>query len=256
MTIFHEAGPFAIVPLWVHRSLVETKNVQALGLYVALHEWASTSDRTAHPSRKKLAEKCGVSDKTIDTWVKALVAIGALRVKARYSEEGDRTSNDYTLLISPPREVDVGTGGEVDFAGTKPTSNETQLNDSSSSPPAVACLHPDEFDRFWKTYGNLAGTGKKKAKECWNVAMKRGDPPAEIIAGLEAWVTYWRAPGAAKAMFAQGFLNQQKWTTPPPPLVGERKEAPGMGALRRRMKNQDVLDVHSSETQTQMKEIG
>lgn len=139
---------------------------------------------------------------------------------------------------------------------------EEQIEDqvektSSSSAPSVACLHPDQFDRFWKTYGNLAGTGKKKARECWNTAMKRGDPPADIIDGLEAWVAYWRTPGANKAMYAQGFLNQQKWMTSPPPLHREstktsRAMSPVVSILSGR-NAADILDVQS-RVQTQ-KEI-
>ena len=77
---------------------------------------------------------------------------------------------------------------------------------------------PDDFDIFGKVYGNLAGTGRLKAVECWRMAMKRGDDPAAIIDGLRAWGAYWRTPGANKAMYAQGFLNQQKWATTPPPV--------------------------------------
>ena len=107
--------------------------------------------------------------------------------------------------------------------------------ESSSSAVARRLSIPDRFDEFWSTYGNLAGTGRRKAIECWQHAMKRGDDPDDIINGLRAWVTYWRTPGASKAMYAQGFLNQQKWATPPPPITPDvdRKTAASRAAINR-----------------------
>lgn len=117
--------------------------------------------------------------------------------------------------------------------GTNSQDDSSSVSASRLPMPAVA--EADKFTEFWTTYGNLAGTGRRKAIECWNRAMKRGDDPVKIIGGLRAWVAYWRSPDASKAMFAQGFLNQQKWATPPPPMRTTRREGPGMNAVREGM---------------------
>ena len=122
---------------------------------------------------------------------------------------------------------------------------ETKSEDSSSS-ALLACLDlqiveaevVDEFDRFWSAYGNLAGTSKRLTLGFWKTALARGNDAEEIIAGLQAWVAYWRTPGANKAMYAQGFLNQDKWTVPPPPVQiegSQHRSAPGADRLRLRM---------------------
>lgn len=99
--IDHEMGPFAIVPLWLLDELVKVKTPEALRLYVALHRWTAGSDRSCHPSRQKLAATVGCSESTLDRYVKALVKVGALSVRRRRDQNGDWTSNLYTLHVVP-----------------------------------------------------------------------------------------------------------------------------------------------------------
>lgn len=255
--VTHEMGSFAMVPLWLLEALMETSS-KALPLYVALHRWTNGADRTCYPSRKTLAEYLGVGTSTIDRWSTDLQDIGALTVTRRYTPDGDPTSNLYTLrVVKPPLPIngetplptDAATPLPTDGSLTKPISKQTQMEGSSSA-VARRLPIPDRFDEFWSTYGNLAGTGRRKAIECWQAAMKRGDDPDDIIEGLQAWVVYWRTPGASKAMYAQGFLNQQKWATPPPPIMNEvgRKTASTRAAIARLRAVPDDLDIFALDS--------
>lgn len=120
---------------------------------------------------------------------------------------------------------------------------------SSSSPPGLelVLVEIDEhtkamantaFEKFWKTYGNLAGTAKSKGRERWNKATENA-AAEDIQAGLERWVTYWRTPGATKAQFAEGFLNNQRWTAEPPPITAQAGTDVMARARARRAQRQD-----------------
>ena len=136
-TISHEAGPFAIVPLWVLDRLVAGGHTEALALYVGLHKWSAGHDRTCHPSRSTIAKYIGVNIKSVDRYVGHLEAIGALTREKRYVNDGDQTSNNYTIRIAPvggtqesplPERGDTGVAppGDTGVALTRPISNQTQ----------------------------------------------------------------------------------------------------------------------------------
>jgi hypothetical protein len=212
----------------------------------------------------KTAEALGTSRNRVKRLVGVLEELGLISTEQLPRQYGG-TVTKFTLHLDawsdgPRQTIDPATGGPDQTGamvhgearavvhGAPPSYEypqliEEQLEDSSSA--ALACLDAvvvdaeivDDFDRFITAYGNLLGSGKRKARECWDNSLKRGNDPAAIIAGLEAWVPYWRSPGASKAMYAQGFLNQDKWDTPPPPIAvegGERTAARGMNALRSR----------------------
>jgi len=97
---------------------------------------------------------------------------------------------------------------------------------------------PDRFEEFWQLYGRTGP--KKKARECWNRAIKK-DTADNIIAGLRRWVEYWATPGAASIKWPQGWLNEERWRDEPPFValhIDRRNSQPqrdnGMGAIARR----------------------
>jgi hypothetical protein len=246
--IEHEVGPFAIVPMWVFDALIEAKQPEAMRLYIALHRWTSAEDRSCYPSRQTIAATCGVSTDTIDRYVKALQAVGALRVEARH-EAGGRTSNLYTVIVSRPSRVDAATGTDaaegsdthaaggsrVDAAQnqthlepeTPPTPPTTPIAAAGGAAPrtprSLRLVGSPElsaaFEAFWETYEHIGP--RKKAWECWRKAVKR-DEPDVILAGLRRWMDYWHSPGATAIKWPQGWLNADTWRDEPPPLTCER----------------------------------
>jgi hypothetical protein len=94
-TITSDTGPFAIVPEWVLDAPISDR---ACRLYGILGRYADRHSNHAWPSRRRLAERLRCSVKSIDRAVAELEAVGALRVERRYDEEGEQTTNLYTLL--------------------------------------------------------------------------------------------------------------------------------------------------------------
>lgn len=219
MTVRHESGPFSVVPLWVLERLVGAGQGEALKLYVALSKWTGGEDRTCHPSRRTLAEYLHVTDRTIDNYVKVLISVGALRVEHRFTEKGDNTSNDYTIVVAPPGEMDSRTGGEAG-SRTGPEESFAQTRPSiepDPDEPEKRAVADAEFELFWATYGRIGP--KKVARQCWNKALKKASAD-EIMTGLDRWVEYWQKPGAANVKWPQGWLNEERWTCEPPVIRG------------------------------------
>ena len=87
----------------------------------------------------------------------------------------------------------------------------------------------DAFETFWTMYGKVGP--RKKALQCFEAAVKRGNDPETIIVGLRKWLTYWEQPGAAAMKWPQGFLNQDYFLDEPPAVRVERKAMPGRGGI-------------------------
>jgi len=147
------ATRFAIVPEWLLDAEVDDR---AIRLYAILRRYADREGR-AHPGRRRLAERLRCSESTLDRTIRQLVAAGAVVVRPRYDEAGDRTSNDYLLADRPPAPVTTGgvtddaSGGVVDAASGGVTDDEAgeriaTRNEShferKSAPPSPATPSP------------------------------------------------------------------------------------------------------------------
>lgn len=102
---------------------------------------------------------------------------------------------------------------------------------SGVEPDRALVAVPDVFDRFWELVGKVGP--KKKARECFAAAVKRGHDPETILAGTARWVEYWSTPGAAAQKWPQGFLNQEYFLDAPPAVRVEqvRKVMPGRAGI-------------------------
>ena len=102
-----DTGPFAIVPAWL---LDAGLNAQAIQLYGVLALYADRATGECFPSRKTLAERCGVAIRTVDRSTAKLVAVRAIRVEHQRSSRGQPEPNRYTVLRVNP----VGGGDKRD----------------------------------------------------------------------------------------------------------------------------------------------
>lgn len=220
-----------IVPNWRWEDpSLDTYQLRIAG-WLASHQGEWCED---YVTRNMIAKRTGISAGKVSSSIDALVKAGIIDVETievPQSQGGQRwvitihldvwQGTDPGHVVTRARSSgDQGPGHVVTATTGNPV--EVQQGGLLHAASQATRMVDADFDEFWRTYGNLAGTGRRKAVECWAVAMKRGDDPRAIIEGLRAWVAYWRTPGAAKAMFAQGFLNQQKWATPPPPIQHDR----------------------------------
>jgi hypothetical protein len=83
----------------------------------------------------------------------------------------------------------------------------------------------DEFETFWRIYPHRGefSDPKKPARLKFEVAVKRGADPADIIAGADRYRAHVEQQGteARYRPQAQTWLNQERWTqkAPEPPRL-------------------------------------
>jgi hypothetical protein len=121
-----DTGPFALVPVWV---LDLPISHLAVRVYAVHADWADRGG-SHHHCRQAIADRLGVTVRSIDDAHKALVAHKALRIEHRRDAAGDPTSNRYWIRrvppgvakqISLPSEAGEATGSEADFSLTRPS---------------------------------------------------------------------------------------------------------------------------------------
>ena len=160
MSIRHEMGPFAVVPLWISEALTKIGNPEAIRLFIALHRWTGAT-RTCWPAKRTIAEACGVSENTVDRYRAALVQVGALRVEQRWDDDGNQSSNAYTLVVTPPSIGGGGPtgGGRGDPVGGTRTRSISNKNSLPTKPSADR-----SFEAWWLDYRTAFGTDKSGSK--------------------------------------------------------------------------------------------
>ena len=138
-----DTGPWVQIPEWLLNAEVSDRAVR---LYAVLGRYADR-DGKAFPSRRTLATKLRCSVDTVDRAKRELEDIGALTVEHRTDEDGDPTSNLYTLHAQPggridavtPPLTDAATGGRTDAAQNE---NHVEREPSELEIAAVAAYDP------------------------------------------------------------------------------------------------------------------
>ena len=89
---------FVMVP----RELFTDQQVSAhaIAVYGALATYANR-DRSAYPSHKSIAKRSRCSESTVKRALCDLQHAGWVTITSRHSSNGDQTSNDYTLALTP-----------------------------------------------------------------------------------------------------------------------------------------------------------
>lgn len=157
---------FCIIPEWVLYSSISS---HAVRLYGTLQRYADKDSGKCHPSRKTLAEKCGLSLSSLDRALNELVDLGAVKKQQRVGSNGDFTSNIYTVIsvagvaskMTPPLVTGEGrgivTGDEQTIVSIK---QSQELNDAKS----IA-------DHWWKAYQERTGGKTPTGKGAWHALM-------------------------------------------------------------------------------------
>lgn len=107
--VLSDTGPWTMLPEWV---LDADITPAAVRLYAVLGRY-SDEKGVCWPSRRALAIRLHVSVDTVDRALKELLALDAVAVEPRYSDDG-QTSNRYFVYRSMP---DMRRGGRVDEEG-------------------------------------------------------------------------------------------------------------------------------------------
>lgn len=243
------AGRFAQVP----ETLIEDPNVS----HLALRVWAvlrrhGDSPENCYPSHARIAEKCGVSHRSIAKPMRDLEAAGWIERVARFDVNGSRVADGYFVRFHPlpPAHPDVDpaqmcattTQESVDpprsTTGTPHAevrglieeerepyneSHSTTRNnapsrtlarvDVPSTPKPKGRKYPQDFETFWHQYPRKVS--KPAALKAWKAAKKRADVET-ITAGLHRHLGPWTTFEESVIPHAATWLNQDRWCDPPP----------------------------------------
>jgi len=238
---------FAIIPEWV---LYAEISGNAVRLYGVFRRFADQTGK-CFPSRKTLAEKCQLSEATVDRLIKELEGIGALSVQNRRTETGEYLSSIF--FVRSVRGVASNTGGVYsqmstgvltgDDTGVLTSDDITRaIVNQSHEPedmPTVSVgekVAPSDFDAFWGVYPRKVG--KTKALKVW-VKLSKVDRAAALQA-LPEHVTMWRVKQVAAEFIPHptSWLNGRRWEDEllpqqqVVPAFGASRSAPGMGLIK------------------------
>lgn len=130
---------FSQIPHWVTEASISDG---AFRLYAILFKYSDNIKHTAYPSRATLAKNLRKTTKSVDNYVKELVALGALRVhrRKRKGTNQNYTNLYYVVTVNPNAKMDleaempeqdweiidevgkpVSLGGETSFSETIPS---------------------------------------------------------------------------------------------------------------------------------------
>lgn len=167
---------FCIIPEWVLYAPISS---HAVRLYGTLQRYADKDSGQCHPSRKTLAEKCGLSLSSLDRALAELIELGAIKKQQRVSSNGDWTSNIYTVitnagvssLVNRPITTDDGTGL---VTGDEQTIVSVKQSQERTAAQSIA-------DEWWQAYKVRTGGKTPTGKGAWhsllaivNGALKSG----------------------------------------------------------------------------------
>lgn len=153
---------FCIIPEWV---LYSDITATAVRLYGTLQRYADKDTGACHPSRSTLAQKCNCTVKSIDRALAELIAIGAVIKKQRISQNGDMTSNQYTVItsqvaskLSLPSDKKAPTGSDKNDTQTIVSMKQSQEQTVAQS---IA-------DQWWQEYKQRTGGKTPTGKGAWH----------------------------------------------------------------------------------------
>src|SRR5262249_42851645 len=86
---------------------VHAKKIGAIGvaIYTVLARFANRRTGECWPTIPRIARMLDLGRSTVKRYLHRLQAAGLIRIEGRWDEEGDRTSNRYTLLAPDPESI-------------------------------------------------------------------------------------------------------------------------------------------------------
>lgn len=220
------------------------QNTQSSGerlVLLALADHAG-EDGECYPHTARLADKCGLDRKTVQRHLIALDERGLVSKLYRRKRSDGRLSGWQYRLEMHVREGTCKSSQEGTQTSPQegtPTSRQEgtpmpSLEPSISNPqiePSKNIQVSDGFDEWWTMYPRK--TGKQNAGKSWSKLSDQDRRSA--ITAIEHHVAHWEAAGTAPQFIPHPatWLNGRRWEDVLPETTANRKEAPGMGMVRR-----------------------
>lgn len=198
-------GYFAIIPEWV---LYADISPAAVRVYCVLHRHADNDTAKCIPSRKHIATKARISLSTVDRSIDELIALGAVTVQHRKSENGDPTSNEYTVIVNRPLFTENRPPTKNEQRGLFKSDNQTKTNLNESQESNTSSSVDDGFDLFWTIYPRKVGKGA--ALKAWNKARKTATSE-QILAACNLYAALRRTEDPQYTAHPATWLNQERW---------------------------------------------
>ena len=201
-------GYFAIIPEWV---LYADISPAAVRVYCVLHRHADNDTAKCIPSRKHIATKARISLSTVDRSIDELIALGAVTVQHRTSENGDPTSNEYTVIVNRPLFTENRPPTKNEQRGLFKSDNQTKTNLNESQESNTSSSVDDGFDLFWSHYPRKVGKGA--ARKAWKTALKKAD----VVLIQESALLYRLTCSKDPQYIAHpaSWLNAERWADEP-----------------------------------------
>lgn len=215
---------FVVIPL----PLLDAPGM-ALKTYAVLRSYADRDSGEAWPSRKAIATRAGASVDAIDRAVRWLVSEGWIAVEARYSQEGDRTSNRYRVYGSPRPQVAAESPpppspnlreGVAAESLQELEALELEPVELDGSPSARPRARGDQVEQVMSDYlnwrgGHVARQVMVKLRTQVADAITSGIPEPVVRQGLADWTEHGQSPISLASFIdgrARGRLPGQKVT--------------------------------------------
>jgi hypothetical protein len=228
----YSKGDFTLVPSRQAR-IGMPANQQVVYMWLCEH---SDDNMQSFPSRKVLAYECGMSVRTLDRSLEALVNGGYVAKSARHSNN-QQSSNLYEVAIvargdksAPPaakkrgRGVNMASLGATNLHGggdkidtqnytqlTQPNNNHSTTNVVGDEAPVYGKPEINELFEYWGHKTGVAIQGRRQANRnaCSNLYKKYGaDKLKQLIDGVALAQADRFAPRIADFTDLQAKLNQ------------------------------------------------
>jgi hypothetical protein len=196
-------------------------------VYAVLVKHVDNESQTCYPSATRLARSTGLTVRTIRKAIKTLESHKLISIKQRRNEKNAGFASNIYTILSPhkPSEPKAPTPSEpkaprVVNETTLPLVNETtqELDPLRTRPNRTKCA-VNSFDAFWGLVPSHKKSGKRKAEEAYQVALRRlnGKHPNPAAFLLDRASAYYASP-LGQTCFCNGpapFLNQGQYDDDP-----------------------------------------
>jgi hypothetical protein len=128
----YKKGTFVVVP---NIDILSGRNTEVQTLFMWLCNFADENGQ-CFPSRKLLAEKCGLGVRTIDKYIDMLIELRLIEKKKRFNKKKNEfSSNLYQVVIPPalPSATDDTTPSATNIPITIPNINYTHLTNNNNT---------------------------------------------------------------------------------------------------------------------------
>lgn len=212
----YNKNEFIVIP---NKSLLRgmSPNLQVVFIWLCEH---SDKNMQSFPSRKTLAQECGVSVRTLDRSIQELVNKGLIAKSARH-RDNEQSTNLYEVVIPAQGGDTVARGSDTVTPGgatktahrTQPIINSTQLTQNSTNVELAPAGNQDINGMFtyWEETTGLPISARVKLNRfaCSNLLKKHGpDKLRQLINGVAAAQGDQYAPRIADFTQLQGKLNE------------------------------------------------